>query len=367
MGLDDAVDARRLKRSMRSDRQWARTGIVRFLLLAAAGILAGGIPLAAQDRVTYIPAEAESPVIAVGEVLDYTGRELILSTLNGHQHLPSDSVTSIETTYSPSHLQGISQFQQGLTDDAILSFQKAMEQERRRWVQREIRSWLMRCAVRKGDLRGALREFQEIIQTDPQTRFWGIAPLIWSPMAVSESIREEANGQLKSDHPGIQLIAASLLLLDPAYGEAAETQLNYLSRNANPIISNYARAQLWRVTLAGQSVTDDALSSWRSSIEHLKPELRSGPQYLLARGHDARGELRLAAAEALWIPLIYSDHELLASRALYDAAEWLSRSGAIEEAHRLKQGLLVKYPWSREASQVRSERNQPGNSTQPPP
>lgn len=337
------------------------------ILFLVVGVLCGGAPAAAQDRVTYIPPNTESPVIVLGEVLDYTGRELILSTLNGHQHLPSDSITSIETTYTPPHLQGMAQFQQGLTEEAILSFQKAMEQERRRWVQREIRSWLMRCAMRRGDLRGAIHEFQEIIKSDPQTRIWGIAPLVWSPVAVSDAIREEAKGDLKSDHPGIQLMAASLLLLDPAFSEAAETQLNYLSRNVNPIISSYARAQLWRIPLANRSVTEDALSSWRSSIESLKPELRSGPQYLLARGYDSRGEVRLAAAEALWIPMIYSDHEVLAARALFDAAEWLGRSGAIEDAQRLKQGLVLRYPWSREASQVRSERNQPGNSPDPTP
>jgi len=309
----------------------------------------------AQDRVTFTPAGTNSPVIAIGEVIESTGRELVLRTLNNTQRILPDSIIRIETTYHPDYLRGIDELKQGQVVAAQASLRGALEKEHRPWVQREIRSWLVKTSLRQQDLGGALHEFREIVLTDPRTRFWGIAPLVWSPLSVSESLRQEILPWLKSPQESERLLAASLLLLDPVHGEAAERVLEELSRNTNPLLSTYSRMQLWRLAIGSQNVSSIMQNHWREEIVRLRPELRSGPQYLLARGLAVNGEYRLAAAEALWLPYVYSDHELLAARALFDAAEWIEKSGLTEEAGVLKRELMARYAWSREASLIRSE------------
>ncbi|WP_437226147.1 tetratricopeptide repeat protein [Planctomicrobium sp. SH661] len=318
-----------------------------------------GEPVIAQDRVTFTPSGTSGPVTAVGTVLDYTGRALTIQTASGVQHLPTASITSIETTYDPVYQRGIQEFQQGQTPAAQASFREAFEREQRLWVKREIRSWLVKCSLRQQDLIGAIREFREITLTDPQSRFWGIAPLVWSPVAISEGVRSEMQPWLKSERESERMLAASLLLLDPVLGEAAEDQLNQLARDTNPVLSSYSRAQLWRLPLASRNVSDVMLQNWRGDIERLPPELRSGPQSLLARGYEIQGDLRKSVSEALWLPYVYSENEPLAARALYDSAEALAKSGLTQEAKVLQQELVARYPWSREASFTRSETRQP--------
>lgn len=319
----------------------------------------------AQDRVTFTPPGSNGPVTEIGEILDYTGRELVLRTLNGTQHLSSASVTQIETRYEPACQQGLVAFQAQQTEEALQLFRTALQAERRPWVQREIRSSLMKCSLRMGDFSGALREFREITRTDPETRFWGIAPLVWAPTAISATVRAELEPWLTSTDVSERMLAASSLLLDPVLGEAAEGALLQLSRGTNPVLSVYSRMQLWRLSIGSRNVSETMLDGWRSDIARLRPELRSGPQYLLARGYEVQGEFRQAAAEAMWLPMIYSDHELLAARALFDASDGLARSGLVLEADVLKQELLARYPWSREASAVRSQSRQPMPTVSP--
>lgn len=342
----------------RPEKQCRRMAVRVSVLIGLFGSLQYSALALAQDRVTFTPPGASGPVTALGEVVDYTGRELVLQTLNGPQHIASDSVVSIETPYDPAMQRAMAEFQQGQTSAALASFREALGREHRPWAQREIRSWLMKCALRQQDLSGALREFREIALADPQSRFWGIAPLIWSPMSISPAIRSEVQPWLKSPRESERMLAASILLLDPISGEAAEEVFQQLARDTNPILSAYSKAQQWRLTIGSRNVSEIVLTNWQSEIQRLRPELRSGPQYLLARGYEVRGELRRAAAEALWLPFVYPDNEPLAARALLDAAEALGRAGLSPESNSLKQELAVRYPWSREASIIRSEQKQ---------
>jgi len=311
--------------------------------------------LPAQDRVTFSPAENGGTVTAIGEVTEYTGRELVLKTINGTQHLSPESIIRIETNSVPAYQKALIVFQSGETETAQTLFRNALNEEHRPWVQREIRSWLVKCSLRREDIPGALQEFHTILLSDPQTRFWGIAPLAWAPSAVSEDLRIELQPALKSPRETSRLLAASWLLLDPVQGEAAERVLLDLSRDINPILSAYSRIQLWRLSIGSRQVTEIMLADWRKEIDRLSPKLRSGPQYLLARGYEVRGDFRMAAAEAMWLPTVYADHEPLAARALFDAADGMTRSGLVDEALVLKQELMMRYAWSREASLTRSQ------------
>lgn len=350
-------DRLRLEESLRRLPECAGVSAVRDLktpCLLLMFHLVTSILVNAEDKVTYIPDGATSPVTQLGNVEDYSGTRLKLRISNDQvRSIPSESVQSIETLYDPAHLKGIEQFQSGDVDGAVDSFRKALAREPRGWVDREIQAWILKCSQRRQDLSGAIAAFLEIVQQDPETRHWGLAPLVWVPQAVNESLRTDARQWLVSSQRPERLIGAGLLLMDPVYGEPAERELDRLARDSNMYVALLAKTQLWRLKLAARDVNDVMIENWASQIERMPRSLRSGPQYLLSRAWEIRGETRRAAAEALWIPYVYAENERIAARALSDAAEALDRSGLTREAESLYRELEIRYPWSSEARAAR--------------
>ena len=316
-------------------------------------LLAGG-PVTAQDRVTHTPEGASKPVTEHGEILDFTGTHLTLRGGVNTVRIPSQRVKQIETGYQPEHLKALEHFQRGETREALPLLRRAVEREPRAWVDRELTALIVQADLRLEDLGNAVRDFRFILQTDLETRHWGLAPLIWSPQLVSDTLKSEMVPVLTTGNPGEQLLAASLLLMDPAHGEAAERKLNALSRDLHPVISGYAKAQLWRLQLASRQVHETTLQSWWDDINRLPQDLRPGPQYLYALGFEIRGEARACASEALWLPFVYSNNEPLAARGFFTAAENLQRTGLNTEAGNLYRELIVRYPWSRDAALART-------------
>jgi len=312
----------------------------------------------AQDRVTFTPEGASKPLIDTGEILDLTGTELILRSGASPRRIPTDRIERIETQYHRDHLAGEEAFRQGETAKALSLLRAALDREPRAWVDREILALIVQADLRQQDLAGAIRDFRVILTTDPATRHWGIAPLIWSPQVVPDALRVELQKLLSTGTAGEQLIAGSLLLFDPLHGEEAERVLHSVSRNTNPMLSATARAQLWRLELASRTVHDVTLERWRDHLVRLPKELRPGPQYLYSRGYEVLGDLRMAAAEAMWLPTVYPDNEVLTARALLDAAENLSRTGLNRDAQTLYRELVTRYPWSRDAALARSRLEQ---------
>jgi len=196
--------------------------------------------------------------------------------------------------------------------------------------------------------------FAEILATDPGTRHWSVAPLAWAPLALSVPLKNQARQWLTGDRPGLRLVGASLLLLDPVYGEAAQRELTDLSRSPQRPLAPLARAQMWRVRFQGMALTETELARWRTEIQYLPAALRAGPQYLLARGYLSRDARRDAAAEFLWLPTVYNDLESLSARALWDAAAALRESAAESEAMTLLGELVEQFPWSSEAAEART-------------
>lgn len=310
---------------------------------------------AAQDRVTYVPAGLSGTITAAGEILNVTGIRLTLQQGTGDSIIiPADDVRSIETLYDPAHQRGREQFLAGQTAAATISLREALEREKREWVRREILALLCQCSLRDSDPARAVTLFRQIIDTDPSTRSWGIAPLAWSPATLPAALRSEALVSLTSARPADRLIAASLLLLDGAQGTEARRVMQDLARDTNPRIADYSRSQLWRMDLARREVTEVTLDNWREQIARMPAELRGGPQYLLSKGCESTGNLRAAAAEALWIPYVYSNNEPLSSRALLEAGEALEKTGLVAEARVAYQELLVRYGVFPEAALART-------------
>lgn len=329
-----------------------------------------GAGLIAEDRVTLTPEGAVDPVILIGSVEEYTGQELLLKRpgLDTPDRYPANSIQSVQTWRSAIHEQGIAELLAGTNPQAEQSLLKALSEEPRDWMKREILSLLVRCAIRRGDWSSAATRFLQISNEDAKTPHWNIAPIQWAPQTMGGETKTLARSWLKETDSPARLLAASWLLLDPVYGEAAEKQLDDLARDPNSCISNLARPQLWRVRL-GLELSEMEVQKWRMEVRRLPRSLRAGPQYLIGRGLLQRREPGAAAAEFLWLPQVYNDNEDLSARALVDAAGALEKTGQTEAAMTLYDSAISKYPWSsgaNEARHARSVLSSPDDSSENP-
>lgn len=291
-----------------------------------------------RDGSTVIP-------IAV-DVIDFTGRAIQYRAANGTvKSEPASAVVKVETHYPDAFLQGDKLFQAGQYDEALIEWESALRAESRTWVQREILASMVRCALRRNDWANAGSHFLKIVASDPQTLHWSVAPLVWAPGPLREGDRAAARGWLTSGDSAAKLLGASWLLTDGKEGEAAAGVLTDLTRDASRTIADLAKAQLWR-RRAGLTLTDSELANWQSHIDSLPEKLRGGPTYLRARAQFARSEYDLAAAEFLWVSLIFKQHEPTAARATLDAAEALLKAARTDDAQRLFQETVERFPWS---------------------
>lgn len=311
---------------------------------------------AAEDRVTFRPAGASRPITVVGDIIDYTGRNLTMRALGGiPQSIPAEDVIAVKTHYDAVHREGIEAYNAGQIEKAFSKFLTAYDREPREWVDREIAAWIVRCSLSQGDSISALQYFRTLAKSDPYTRHWGVAPLVWAPVSISETLRKTARPMLVSSYSSERLLAASLLLFDGTSGTIAKRELNDLASDPNPRISRLARAQLWRVAIAENRVTKNILHDWREQIDRLPEALRPGPQYMLGRGYAHLGEQRLAAAEFLKLTILYTSNDALTARATLEAAEAIERTGLTQEANLLYRELLVRFPMSRESKIAREK------------
>ncbi len=324
-------------------------------LLAAAVACLPALATAADDRVTVQPEEGSSPIVIVGDVEEFNGRRIVIRVDSGVpvQTFPADAVLKVETYQTQAHTRGLAAFNSGDFTRAENEFVTAANDEARTWVRQEILSWLVRCAMRRGDRLAAGRHFVRIVQSDPETRFWSVIPLIWSAESVGRDLQTEAQSWLASSTDGVRLLGSSILLLDGQQGSMAADTLDQLVRSTDRAIQSLARAQTWRLRIIAADMSPNELLGWRDRVERMPESLRGGPMYLIGRAASVRSDLEQAAADWLWLPLVYDDDESLAARACFEAAEALDRLGRLDEAVPLYDEVMQRYGWSPLAADAR--------------
>jgi tetratricopeptide (TPR) repeat protein len=304
-----------------------------------------------EDRIVVAPPDTSGEIIIRGEILDLIGPTVRVRPTGSDnaQVIPVVQVVRIETTYHSDYRRGLSLLNEGQTAEAEEAFLAAYEGEPRNWVKREILTQLVQCAERRDDTLTAARRFLEIVATDPQSRFWGCAPIPWTPVDANPALQAEARIWLARADDADKFLGASWLLFDEVSHETAEAVLRELSRGTNAIVSPLATAQLWRVRLRDDVPSNSELYDWRDHIEFMPEETRCGPQALLAAAYQRRGDYEQAAAEWLWIATVYTQRDMLTARASFEAGECLLRLGRGDEAAGLFEEVADRFGWSPQA------------------
>ncbi len=331
----------------------------RFLLvglLMGMGAILAPARLSAKDRLVLQPRDKASPLVLACDIVDYTA-EMVSVHIHAQtavRTFPADEIISVETVQTKSHREGVRQFDAGNITEAVRSFKRALEDEPRAWVRREIRGWLVRCAMRRRDRVQAGIRFLEIVENERAPREYPLIPLVWGAAEVGTSLRRQARQWLTGESDVSRLLGASALLLETSYADVTRSELRRLTRSTDRRVSALARAQLWRLRITRTDVTANELSEWEREIESIPSEIRSGPYFLLGRASARQSKYDRAAAAFLWLATVYSENEPLTARATVEAARSLQRLGRTAEARSLLEEVAEEFEWSSAAAEARS-------------
>lgn len=298
----------------------------------------------AQDRViVQQPGGSRFPISGIVE--DYTGRELVLQVRSSEpvRRYPRQDVIEVQTAYTAHHEKGRQLLQQGKPAEAKAELDIALREEDRTWVRREILAQLVRCALWSGNYRAATPLFLSIVESDPETFHYGVAPLAWTGESSSTEIKIEARSWMADRSSESQLIGASHLLFDRDQNDKAETALRRLSRDPNLKLQRLAQMQLWRVRSLMGSATPNELVRWEMAIDDLPEDLRSGGYFILGQTFSRQQQPERAAAALLWLPLVYDADRHLAARACFDAAGLVESYGDRPQATNLYGEVVFRF------------------------
>ena len=288
-------------------------------------------------------APGAKPSKWTGQITDYTGRELKLQLSSGRERvIPAAAVEGIETTYAPAHLAADQLFAAGKFDQALAQYNTALRnEEKRNWVRRQIMAQQVWCYQELGQTLFAVRTFQLLVQSDPETQFFDCIPLAWLPQELPVTLEREAQMWLESRESALDVLIGLSWMMASNQRQRAIARAEELAGHTDARIAWLARAQLWR----GQATTADEprLADWRASLEKIPFPLRAGPTYLLGQELARRQQHDPASLLLLRVPIHYPNQRRLSARCLLTAAQALEKSQHPDESITLYQEVLQRY------------------------
>jgi tetratricopeptide (TPR) repeat protein len=296
------------------------------------------------DRVVVQQAGKSGRVALTGSIEDYTGRGLLLQTRSGvgTTRFTRDEVLEVSTNYFPQHVVARKLFAEGRIAEAEAAFKEALDDENRTWVRREILASQVKCALWDGDYRRAAQRFLPIVESDPDTIYFGLMPLTWAEKPLTTLSLADAQRWLQSNSAAAKLLGASWLYHGSERATAVKT-LQGLATSPQPTIQRLAQMQLWRVRLDAGDVTLPETRRWATLVDELDADLRAGPLFLVGRAYEQQHDWLNAAAAWLWLPLELSEHRHLAADAQLRSADALFRAGDVAAARQQSQELLLRF------------------------
>ncbi|HET6879175.1 MAG TPA: hypothetical protein VFI31_03405 [Pirellulales bacterium] len=317
-----------------------------WLALSPAGALS-------EDVVTLSsPTNRRARSRISGEVLEYTGRQLVVRLPDGREiKRPGQNVVSIETQWPAGKEQGDRLFEQQQFYASGEKYLAATRQESRGWARRALLARLIACHRELNQVDAAGKLFLALVREDPDSPYFDEIPLAWFTAEVGPAQEQLAREWLSGKDPLAQLLGASLLLATNDRQQALD-RLSQLALEKDDRIASLAEAQIWRVSIP--TANDDKLAAWERRIESFPERLRAGPYWVLGRALSQHGHADRALVALLHVPLLYPQARLLAADALHSSAQLLDKQGEQQAAQRLRRELVANYGETTAAASARS-------------
>lgn len=283
-----------------------------------------------------------------GIVLEWDEQKIVLIRPDAGKEtsIPGDFVVRIEPSWANESGEKIHRLYSERQYQAVVKQgNEAIKSGLPRWQQRVILAEMIEScsALGKPNIAGTL--FVSLAKEAPPQLLLATIPLPWGETSFADAdlsrIQTLSEGWITQDSEAVQLLGAAWLLSGAKRPLAMET-LGKLAKNSkSPLVSAYARVQLWR-TVPPAEVLSDRLPRWLSERDKLLVPIQAGPTMLLAERLQQAGQTNLAIPEWLRIATLHSDRYHLATKAIPKASEALRTAGRNAEADHV-QLLLDRY------------------------
>ncbi len=295
-----------------------------------APVLAGG------DEVELAAPLLGRPEVLTGVISELAGESVLLRTRGVLKPVPLRDVRQLRYTQPAGLTEGLRQMRASEWQSAIVHLTSALAVESRPWVLREIRAELAACRRNLGEWEAGIREVEEILATDPDSRHVLQLPLVWDERLDADKRYPGKVEELEESSAARRLTAAAALLINTPHSDAAAAALLNLRRNGRGGLVRMAELQLWRVTISRRETLRV------SDVEHLQERIgefsramRGPGEFLCGRAWRQLGDADRAAASLLWMPLAAPLDPATCTAALRDAAAVLQESGRPDAAKRI--------------------------------
>lgn len=293
------------------------------------------------DEVELAAEEPYRPQVLAGTIEELAGESVFLRTRGTLRSVPLRDVRQLRFSRPDGYDEGLLRLAADDWRGAVEHLTAALALESRPWVLREIRAEIASCRRSLAEWELCVREVEEILATDPDSRHVLRLPLVWDERLPVPERYPERPDELTEKSPARRLTAASALLSNPQHAAAAEAALRDLRRNGRGGLVRAAELQLWRVLLAQpQKLRLSDVEQWQERLGEFSRAFRGPGELLSGRAFRLLGDADRAAASLLWMPLAAPLDPATRRAALQEAAEVLEESGRTTDAAVIRARLL---------------------------
>ncbi len=291
-------------------------------------------PAVSVDQVELRPVGLRRAKVLSGVIEDVVAESvLIRRTAGAPDVVPLRDVATLRFQKPVDYEAGLKHLQNFRWSEALPLITKALDEEQRPWVIREIRA--ARAEIFRAQRRydECIREVEQILDSDPDTRHLLLLPLVWDER-LGESARYIGRAEdLQSDSQCRRLVTATALLHESAHQQQAEAVLRGLKRNGRGSLGAIVELQLWRLSLLTPGgIRELAVEQWQVRLREFQRELRGPGEWICGRALMVLNDYDRALTALLWMPLVAPLDPASTAAAIQDAVMAAKQAGRPGEA-----------------------------------
>ncbi len=274
-----------------------------------------------------------------GVIVSWDAKQLVLIRPGSSNRttIGGDSVIRIEPGWkSPDFQQVHDSFCSRDFSTVITAGQKVLKlTEIPQWQQRLVVAEMVEAATVMEKWQVAGQVFGFLAKDSPPQLLLSTIPLPWSDEAAKnmDRIAGSAAKWMTDPNESMQLLGAGWGLSGNDRSTAIEI-LGRLSKSSTPVISAYAKCQLWR-TVPPATVLSEHYAQWISQRDNIFFPAQAGPTMLLADRLERASQGAVAIPEWLRVSTLHADRVYLAKKSVENAARELRSMGRTAEAESL--------------------------------
>lgn len=312
----------------------------------------------ADDTVIHQNSTTGRYTKSTGTIENYSRNELLLRTSSGNiLSINTDNIIEVVADRPASYSESELRMKNQEFEKALPLFEQALVQAPDGWIKHEILARQVECLINLNRVDEAAVRYIQLIQLEPKTAFYDCVPLVWTSVDLSSRTQQLAQTWIRQQkYPYAALLGASLLLTSDKKTEA-QTALNALTKSEDADVAALAQMQLNRLSLT--PMTETQLNNLEKKVDALPKSLQFGPRFVLAQlwSRSSAEEIKTDKAALNYLQCAVNPRTPveLQARSFYSAGTTLLTAQRRDEAFRIFNRLIEKYPdsqWSQQAKRT---------------